>query len=170
MNKAKLQFLKRFFLLSICCIFVAVFAACSDKVQGSFGENQAKPSVPSISKQALARTVLTEFGIGQRYDLYFDHMTGALIIGSDLKMRKRFNQMFVREAGWKHLEDKYVATFEADFSEAELQELLEIAKRPAIVKLLQAEVKAYDGTASDRYKLSSNLWENYNNATINLPE
>ncbi len=77
--------------------------------------------------------------------------------------------MFVREIGWKHFKDAYVARLEADFSEDELKELLALSKRPVMKKLLQSEVKAYMDTSKQRFKMGFELWDNYNNGTINLP-
>ncbi len=132
--------------------------------------DQSKISVGETFQHELASEVLTEIGIAERYDLHFDHLIGVLIgKGDDFELYARFRKMFVREIGWKYFKDAYVARLEADFSEDELKELLNLSKKPVIKKLLQSEIKAYMDTSNQRFKMGFELWKNYNNGTVSLP-
>jgi Uncharacterized protein conserved in bacteria (DUF2059) len=170
MFKLKLQF-SRFlalFLVIFCVTFFTVDVANSQRLL--LGEVQSKPSARETSKYKLASQILPEIGIATRYDLHFDHLLGTLIgKGDDLKLYARFRKMFVREIGWKHFKNTYIARLAADFSEDELKELLNLSKQPVMKKLLQSEVKAYMDTSKQRFKMGFTLWDNYNNGNINLP-
>ncbi|CAN1212514.1 DUF2059 domain-containing protein [Tumidithrix helvetica PCC 7403] len=169
MLKVKLQF-SRFLalLLAVCCTFVAVYAANSQQLP--LDEAHSKTSAKETSKHKLASELLVEVGIAKRYDMHLDQMMGALVgSGVELKIHESFKKMFVREIGWKHFKDAYAARLEADFSEDELKELLNLSKQPVMKKLLQSEVKAYRDTSKQRLKKGFELWENYQNNNISLP-
>jgi hypothetical protein len=170
MFKVKLQF-SRFltlFLVIVCVTFFTVDVANSQRLL--LGEAQSKTSARETSKYKLASQILPEIGIAKRYDLHFDHLLGTLIgKGDDFKLYARFRKMFTGEIGWKYFKDAYAARLEADFSEDELKELLNLSKQPVMKKLLQSEVKAYMDTSKQRFKMGFNLWDNYNNGKINLP-
>jgi hypothetical protein len=66
-------------------------------------------------------------GISKQYDLYFwnsvDISTGN---GSRTKFSAWLQKTLARVAGWKYVESQYVARLESNFSEMELQELLDL--------------------------------------------
>jgi hypothetical protein len=169
MFKVKWRFSKFLaLLLSVCLTFFTVYVANSQQLP--LDRDQSKISVRETSKFKLASEVLPEIGIAKRYDLHFDHLMGTLIgKGDDFKLYARFRKMFAREIGWKNFKDAYTARLEADFSEAELKELLNLAKQPVMKKLLQSEVKVYMDTSKQRFKMGFELWDNYNNGKISLP-
>jgi hypothetical protein len=74
-----------------------------------------------------------------------------------------------RVAGWKYVESQYVARLESNFSEMELQELLDLAKRPLMKKLLRTEIQAYEETGEKRARLLWKAWDDYNSGKINVP-
>ncbi len=123
------------------------------------------------SKQELAREILAEIGIAQKYDLHF---ANAIDLGVGSSSNPKFDAwlhgMLVRGAGWKYAEAKYIARLETDFSEAELQELLNLSKQPLTKKLLQAEVQAYADTGKERRKLFTQFWDDYNSGKIQAPK
>jgi Ca2+-binding EF-hand superfamily protein len=169
MLKVKLQFSKFLGLfLVVCFTFFTVNIANSQRLPS--GEPQSIKSTRETSKYKLASELLSEIGIAKRYDMHFDHLLGTLIgKGDDLKLYERFRKMFVREIGWQHFKDTYVARLEADFSEDELKKLLNLSKQPVMKKLLQSEVKAYMDTSKQRFKKGFEFWENYNSGKIDLP-
>lgn len=169
MVKVKLQFSKFLALLLVVCFsFCTVYVANSQQL--SLTGDQTKTSTGDATKYKLASELLLEIGIAERYDMHFDHLMGTLIgKGDDFKLYARFRKMFIREIGWKHFKDAYAARLAADFSEAELKELLNLSKQSVMKKLLQSEVKAYMDTAKQRFKMGFELWNNYNNGQISLP-
>ncbi|GET42563.1 No_hits_found [Microseira wollei NIES-4236] len=74
-----------------------------------------------------------------------------------------------QQAGWKYVESKYVAQLEANFSETELRELLNLAKQPSMKKLLQFEIEAYLNTVGERRELLFKVWDDYNSGVFNPP-
>jgi hypothetical protein len=156
-------------LLLIFYIFVTTCAAnsqqkISEKVQSKV-ENTAE------SKKTLAREVLSEIGIAKQYDIYLDNSIDMTILAStnNDKLRKWLQSVLAREAGWKYIEDKYITQLEANFSEAELTELLNQSKRPLMKKLLQAEIQAYANASKERRILLDKVWNNYNSGIITPP-
>jgi hypothetical protein len=169
MFKVKWQF-SRFialFLVIICFTFFTVNVANSQRLPSS--ESQSKTSTRETSKYKLASEVLPEIGIAKRYDLHFDHLMGTLLGERENSEYARFRKMFVREIGWKYFKDAHAARLAADFSVDELKELLKLAKQPVMKKLLQSEIKVYMDTSKQRFKIGSQLWNNYNDGKINLP-
>lgn len=169
MFKVKLPFSKFLALLLVVCFtFFTVYVANSQQIP--LNEAQSKPSAGQTSKYELASEVLQETGIAERYDMHFDHLMGVLIgKGDDFKLYAKFRKMFAREIGWKHFKDAYVVRLEANFSEDELKELLNLSKHPVMKKLLQSEIKAYMDTSKQRFKMGFELWDSYNNGKIDLP-
>jgi hypothetical protein len=150
------------------CTFSFAQSANSEKIYLS--QNQSKISTQETSKQKLARDILIQLGISKRYDLHFEHMIGALVGSSfNSRLSSRFRKMSVQQAGWNYVEDFYIKRLEVDFSETELKELLNLSKNPLMKKLLQSEIKGYEESSKNRYKLTYKLWENYNSGKINLP-
>ncbi|MCM1981743.1 DUF2059 domain-containing protein [Lyngbya confervoides] len=124
----------------------------------------------SASKDMLAADVLRETGIAERYDMHFDHMMGMLIgDGNDSNLYSRLRKMFAQEIGWSQFQDVYIGRLKADFSEDELQDLLELSKQPVMKKLLQSEAQAYTDASARRFKMGYELWLNYNEGKISLP-
>lgn len=136
-------------------------------------QDERSPSpitTPLKSKRQLARELLVELGIGKQYDLYFWNSVD-IVVGSP--SRSQFNawlqQTLARVAGWKYVESQYVSRLEANFSETELQELLELSKRPLMKKLLRAEIQAYEETGEKRSRLLYRAWDDYNSGKIEIP-
>lgn len=77
--------------------------------------------------------------------------------------------LFSQKAGWKYAEKGYMTRLEADFSASELQELLNLSKKPVMKKLLRAEMKAYLDGSQERRKLLNKLWDDWNSGAINAP-
>jgi Uncharacterized protein conserved in bacteria (DUF2059) len=170
MFNEKLQFSRFLALLLVICFtfFTVVYVANSQQLP--LDKGQPNTSARETSKYKLASEVLPEIGIAKRYDMHFDHLMGTLIgKGNDFKLYARFRKMFAREIGWKYFKDAYAARLEADFSEDELKELLNLSKQPVMKKLLQSEVKAYLDTSKQRFKMGFELWDKYNNGNISLP-
>lgn len=169
MLKVKLQFSKFIGLfLVVCFTFFTVNVVNSQQLPS--GEAQSITSTRETSKYKLASELLLEIGIAKRYDMHFDHLLGAFYgKGDDFKLYERFRKMFVREIGWQHYKDTYIARLEADFSEDELKELLNLSKQPVMKKLLQSEVKAYMDTSKQRFKRGFEMWDDYNSGKIDLP-
>jgi len=169
MFNVKLQFSKFLALfLAVCITFFTAYIANSQ--QHPLDANQFRTSAKETYKSELASELLLETGIANRYDMHFDHLMGALIgDGNDFELYTRFRGMFVREVGWEHFKNAYAARLEADFSEDELKELLNLSKQPVMQKLLQSEVNAYMDTSEQRFRMGFELWDNYNMGRISLP-
>lgn len=160
--------MKRFSLLLIAglCFYASIAIASSQDLP-----NQPKPiAVSAKSKKQLAKEVLIELGINKKYDSYFwnsvDISTGS---GTRTKFSIWLQKTLVRVAGWEYVEADYVAKLEAKFSEMELQELLNLAKRPLMKKLLRTEIQAYEDTGEKRAKLLFKAWEDYNSNKLTPP-
>jgi hypothetical protein len=126
---------------------------------------------PTKSKQELAKELLAEIGIAQKYDMHFASIIDmAVAPASKPKFDAWLQGVLVQGAGWKHAEAKYIARLEADFSEAELQELLNLSKQPLMKKLLQSEVLAYGDVGKERRKLLFQVWDDYNSGKIEAPK
>jgi hypothetical protein len=166
MFKFKIYFSR---LLLIFCIFVTSYAANSQ--QNISEEIQSKVENATESKKTLAREVLSEIGVAKQYDIYLNNSIDITISAStnNEKLRKWLQSVLAREAGWKHAEDKYIMQLEANFSEAELTELLNQSKHPLMKKLLQAEIQAYDNASKERRILLDKVWNNYNSGKITPP-
>lgn len=156
-------------LLGVCIIL----AACT-------ANSQPEPSKPSPaigntaqSKQELARAVLSEIGIAQQYDRYMGNIVDMIVAPAPATYKPKFHAwmqgVLAREAGWKHAESNYLARLEATFSEAELKELLTLAKQPLMKKLMQAEVQAYTDAAPERRKRLDKVGDDYQAGRIQMP-
>jgi hypothetical protein len=156
-------------LLLVFCIFVT---ACAANSQQKISEKvQLKVKNTAESKKILAREVLSEIGVAKQYDIYLNNSIDITIPAStnNDKLRKWLQSVLAREAGWKHIEDKYIMQLEANFSEAELTELLNQSKQPLMKKLLQSEIQAYDNASKERRILLDKVWNNYNSGKITPP-
>jgi len=124
------------------------------------------------SKRELARKVLSEIGIPEKYNLYFGSSIELAFPNggeSNSKLRDWLQAVLVREAGWAKIENTYIARLEANFSEAELKELLQLSRQPLMKKLLQNELQAYADASPERRRLLSKFWDDYNSGNINPP-
>jgi hypothetical protein len=176
MSKVKSHFSK--FLLAFCLVLVSVcfnisIAMFAPVATAISPETAARSTLPgfvaqSASKKELANQVLLSIGIASQYDMYFDHTMGISFGGETInpKENARMREMIVREAGWKYVKDDYVAGLSADFSVAELKELLRLSKLPVMQRLLRSEIQAYNTTSPKRYKLLYTLFDNYINGLV----
>lgn len=175
MNKIKLRidkFLVKLLaglIFGISCIFLSIGTASTSEIPSTPNPLIASPRINITSKQQLAKEALGALGIAQKYDLYFDHAIGLIITTDNSKFIAWLQEMLAREAGWRHVEEAYIARLEADFSEEELQELLTLFQRSTIKKLLQSEIQAYLETSPTRYRLLNNVWNSYNEGRLNPP-
>ena len=152
----------------IACVSFASFTVIASAETSQ--DSPTSITVPLKSKKQLAREVLVELGIGKQYDLYFWNSVDISIVnGSRTKFSAWLQKTLARVAGWKYVESQYVARLEANFSEMELQELLDLAKRPLMKKLLRAEIQAYEETGEKRARLLWQAWDDYNSGKINVP-
>ena len=127
-------------------------------------------TVTAKSKKQLARELLVELGIGKQYDLYFwNSVDLAYGTGTRTKVSEWMQKTLAQVAGWRYVESQYVARLEANFSEMELKELMELAKRPLMKKLLRTEIQAYEETGTKRARLLFQAWDDYNSGKINMP-
>lgn len=156
-------------LLLIACISWITFPVIATYADNNQDE-RSQITTPIKSKRQLAREVLVELGIGRQYDLYF---WNSVDIAVGNPSRSKFNiwlqKTLARVAGWKYVESQYVSRLEANFSELELQELLELSKRPLMKKLLRSEIQAYEETGEKRAKLLYQVWDDYNSGKIVIP-
>jgi hypothetical protein len=158
-------------LFLLACISGTIYTS-TPAIANTENSQQAPESVPTSvkSKKQLAKEVIKELGIGRQYDLYF---WNSVDIIQGTATRNKFSnwlqKLLARVAGWKYVEADYVSVLETKFSEAELQELLELAKRPLMKKLLRAEIQAYEQTGDKRSQLLWKAWEDYNSGRIYVP-
>jgi hypothetical protein len=156
-------------LLLFFCIFVT---GCTANSQQKLSEKaQSKVEITAESKKKLAKEVLSEIEIAKQYDLYLNNSIDITISASrkNEKLRKWLQSVLAKEAGWKHIENQYITQLEANFSEAELTELLNQSKQPLMKKLLQAEIQAYTNASEERRKLLDKVWNDYNSGIITPP-
>lgn len=121
------------------------------------------------SKQALAKAVLLEIGMAAQYDQFFWHSVDMAVFKPRPVFAEWLQQLFAKRAGWAYAEDEYVSQLTANFSEAELQEILAMAKRPLMKKLLRAEMQAYQDASLERRQLLYEVWDDYNSGKIDVP-
>ncbi|UBF27905.1 DUF2059 domain-containing protein [Kovacikia minuta CCNUW1] len=143
-------------------------ATSQQKTSKEVSEN---PVTKIQSRRELAREVLRETGISQKYNLYLGNSVdlGLPFSTRNSKYREWLQAVLAREAGWAKIEDKYIARLEADFSESELKELLNLSRQPLMKRLLQNEMQAYVDSSEERRKLLSQVWDDYNSGKINPP-
>jgi hypothetical protein len=160
--------MKKSSLILVACMFL--FACSSSSVDYAGRNVDASITVDTKSKKQLAKDLLVELGIGKQYDLYFwNSVDIAYGTGNRTKVSEWLQKTLAQVAGWKYVESEYVARLEANFSEIELQELLELAKRPLMKKLLQTEIQGYEETGEKRARLLFKAWDDYNSGKINMP-
>lgn len=161
------------FLFAIALMVSVLVVTGTAYAQPFFSEGtKAEHPTATNTNQELARAVLSEAGIAGRYDLYLGNAID-LAISPEMAENSQFiawlNQLTVQEAGWKYAEAQYVDRLNSNFSKAELEALLELAKQPLMQKWKQFEVESYVGSVEARRRLLSQLWENYNNGLFTPP-
>jgi hypothetical protein len=151
-----------------------VLAIFFSLLPGAIVYSQQAPSQPpatSTIKGKLASEALSTLGIDRRYDLYFDHALGLLLNPStSYKLQTWLGEVLAREAGWKKTQAKYIAKLEANFSEAELRDLLKLSQQPVMKKLLRAEIQVYTETSKERRRLLERVWTDYSEGKIPIPD
>jgi hypothetical protein len=151
-------------LVTCICLFAYPAIAYAEK------DLPAPITVTVKSKKQLAREVVVELGIGKQYDL---HLWNSVYIAVNQGVKKEFKvwlqQTIVRFAGWRYVESQYVTRLAANFSEEELQELLSLAKKPLMKKLLSTKIQAYEDTGEKRAGLLWQFWDDYNGGKVGIP-
>lgn len=148
--------------LFVSCV---LFISCAANSQ-----NIAEP--PIQTQRELAKAVLAEAGIDQRYDLYLGNSIDMAMFSPEprnLKLMAWLKSLVAKEAGWKFAETTYVTQLEANFSAPELKELLALAKQPLMKKLLQADLDAYVAAGGERRKRFFQVWDDYNYGKFDIP-
>jgi citrate lyase synthetase len=131
---------------------------------------RSRSEIASQSKRELAKELVTKIGIDLKYDLYIGNNSDLTLPAAyDRKFKQWLQKSIASKAGWKTIESQYISRLEADLSESELRELLQVSQHPAMQKLLQTEVRAYSDTAETRHKLLSKFWDDYNSWKITPP-
>jgi hypothetical protein len=159
-----------FTLLLVFCILLTGYVANSQQEFSKTGYTERLSSTQTKFK--LARTVLSEAGIDKKYNLYLGNGIDLALNPETSKKPKFVKWMegvLVREAGWKFIEDKYLTQMEVSFSEKELRELINIAEKPIMKKLLQTEILSYADATVERRRLLSQLWDKYNGGFFIAP-
>lgn len=156
-------------LILVSCILLTTCAATPQ--QKPIKDVPANPVTSLQSKRELAKQVLKEVGVSERYNLYLANVTDMAIPPhvQSSQFREWLRGVLVQEAGWAKVESQYIARLEATYSEAELKELVDLAKQPIMKKLLQTEIQAYTDTAEKRRELLSQVWDDYNAGKLNIP-
>lgn len=158
--------MKKSSLILVTCMCLFAYPAIAYAEQ----DVPAPITVTAKSKKQLARELLVELGIGKQYDLYFwNSVDLAYGTGTRTKVSEWMQKTLAQVAGWRYVESQYVARLEANFSEMELKELMELAKRPLMKKLLRTEIQAYEETGTKRARLLFQAWDDYNSGKINMP-
>ena len=166
-NVVEIIIMKKSSLILVTCMCLFAYPAIAYAEQ----DVPAPITVTAKSKKQLARDLLVELGMGKQYDLYLwnsvDISTGTG--GERTKFSLWLQKTLARVAGWKYVESQYVARLESSFSEAELKELLDLAKRPLMKKLLRTKIEAYEETGEKRARLLFRAWDDYHSGKIVPP-
>ena len=171
MKKLKLRFFSFPSLLLATWISFTTYPVVAYAETSSDLRSPSSNTTATKSKKQLTQEVLVELGIGEKYDLHLKSVVD-MAIGANSKPQFRtwLHSTLTKFTGWKYVEFEYGARLEANFSETELKELLELAKLPLMKKLLRAEIQAYADTSDKRLKLFQKFWEDYNSGLINEPK
>jgi hypothetical protein len=166
MHKIKLKTLVS---IVICSTTIFAWVATASRIESAQVET-SKIAISDRSKRALAKELMTKIGMDRKYDLYVGGNADlSLPVGSNPRFRQWMQKLIASEAGWKKIEDRYLSRFEANFSESELRQLLQLVQQPAMQKLVQTEIRAYVDTAETRQKLLAKLWDEYNSGKFTPP-
>ena len=152
--------------------FQQALSAKAASEQASPSQSQPAQARPDFAKQELARALLSEAGIAKQYNLHLGAGIDMALSPETVKKTKFvawLESLLVQEAGWKYAENTYAAQLAANFSDAELKELLSLVKQPLLKKLVQTEMKSYRAATGERRRLLSQLWDNYNNGLFVPP-
>lgn len=123
-----------------------------------------------MTKRQLITAVLQEMGIAKRYDQYLGNAVDlAVFPNQSTKFIDWLHSLLAERAGWNTVALSYGRRLDSQFSEAELTELLALAKNPTLQKLFQAELDSYGATGRDRRQFFSRVWEDYQNGKIPMP-
>jgi hypothetical protein len=141
------------------------------------GVTQAKfppsgqPDLPATVKlkQELAQQLLLDIGIAEQYDRYLNNSVDLAVAAPQPKFRQWLQGLLAQKAGWRYAQPTYVAQLTAHFSEAELRELIDLAQRPVMKKLLRADSQAYGNAAAQRRQLLAKVWDDYNSGRFPPP-
>ncbi len=124
-----------------------------------------------VTKRDRAKAVLQELGISTRFDVYLtrgaDQAAGGVI--QNAKFHQWQQNLWIRELGWRTVEDAYVVHFETKFTDKELIELHDLAKNPVIRKLLDEELNAFRATFVARNKTFEAFWQKLNSFEFEPP-
>ncbi|XGV88868.1 MAG: hypothetical protein ACAF42_07870 [Limnothrix sp. BL-A-16] len=134
---------------------------------------QTTPALPEqpMTKRQLITAVLQELGVSERYDQYLGNAVDlAVSPNQSLKFINWLNEVLKERAGWKTVALNYSRRLDSQFSETELQELLNLAQNPTLRKLFRSELESYSNTARDRRMFLFRVWDDYNNGNIPIPE
>lgn len=134
---------------------------------------QTTPTLPEqpMTKRQLITAVLQELGVSERYDQYLGNAVDlAVSPNQSLKFINWLNEVLKERAGWKTVALNYSRRLDSQFSETELQELLNLAQNPTLRKLFRSELESYSNTARDRRMFLFRVWDDYNNGNIPIPE
>ena len=152
------------------CVLLVVFLSSYAVNSQQKTSNELRPDAIALTKQDLVKTVLSESGTAKRYDLHLGNSVDIMVSWNNPKFRTWLHQIFTEAAGWKSVEAKYETRLETDFSEAELQELASLFRKPVMQKLLQAEAQGYTDSATVRRERFQQVWEDYQSGKINPPQ
>ncbi len=157
------------------CVVLAIAhiqpALAMDPPAPAHHQAASKTSDQPMTKRQLIAAILQEMGIAKRYDLYLGNAIDlAVFPNQSIQFIDWLNSVLVERAGWKTVALTYTRRLDDQFSEAELAELLTLAKNPTLQKLFQAELNNYKTTGRDRRQFLSRVWEDYNNGNIPLPD
>ncbi len=171
MKKLKLRLLSFPNLLLAAWISLTAYSVVACAETSSDLRSPSSNTTAIKSKKQLAQEVLVELGIGEKYDLHLKSVVD-MAVGANSKPQFRtwLHDTLTKFTGWKYVESEYGARLEANFSETELKELLELAKLPVMKKLLRTEIQAYVDTSDKRFKLLQKFWDDYNSGLINEPK
>lgn len=173
MQMIKLKWRSKRFLLALffilCCTFMTAHRTMARQVLDGGSKSQASLVAPISIKQQLAKDVLVTTGIAKQYDEYFDHSIGLIVFLQNSRFISWLREMLAREAGWKYVEADYIARLEADFSETELKELLNLSQQPLMQKLWRSQFQVYADTSPTRYQRLNQVWDDYNEGRIDPP-
>lgn len=134
---------------------------------------QTRPAIDrpvAQAKRDLARSLLTELAIDQRYNLYAGNAIDlATSPGQKAPFLNWLKALLIQNAGWHTIQSHYLRAIEAEFSEAELAALHDLAKNPLLYRLWQAEAAGYVDSGDDRRLIFFRFWDDYNMGKFEPP-
>lgn len=157
--------------LTVFFILLTVSVTHSTPSQSLLPKQNLVETTPLISsEQPLAKTVLSELGTTEHYNLYLGNSVDIVTPTSiNSSFREWLHEVLIQRAGWENVEDQYIAQLETSFSETELEELLTLAQHPLMQRFLQFEAQSYEDTGEERRALLEQVWQDYNSGLLNPP-